>query len=142
MTDALAGYGALLKVGDGGTVESFTTIGEVRDISGPGMSATMKEVTSHDSGGWAEQIPTVLKGGDVTFTVNFVPSGATHDHETGLIADWMGRVKRNYQLVWPDGATTYQFAAYVSGVEPSAPVEDEIVADVTLSITGAIDFDK
>ncbi len=137
MTDAIAAYGVLLKVGDGGTVETFTTIAEVRDIEGPELEAEMKEVTSHDSGGWREFIPTLLGAGEVSFDLNFIPGDPTHDAQTGLVADMFSRTKRNYQLVWPD-SEGWQFAAYVSGFNPSAPVEDELAAEVALTVTGAV----
>ena len=138
MTDAIAAYGVLLKVGSGGTAETFTAIAEVRDIEGPEMEAEMKDVTSHDSpGGWRELIPTLLSAGEVSFDLNFIPGDPTHDAETGLVSDMWGRVKRNYQLVWPDGEG-WEFAAYVSGFNPSAAVEDELAAEVTLTVTGAV----
>lgn len=139
MTSALAAYGVVLKAGDGATNEAFTAIAEVRDIDGPEIEAEMKEVTSHDSGGWREFIPTLLGAGEVSFDLNFIPTNGTHDHTTGLVADLVGRTKRNYQLVWPDNEG-WQFAAYVSGFSPSAPVEDELSAEVTLTVTGAISY--
>jgi len=53
------------------------------------------------------------------------------------LKDLKNRTKRNFQLVFPDvGATTWAFAAYVTGFEPSAPVDDLLGASVTLKITG------
>ena len=136
-TGALAAYGALLKVGDGATSESFTAIAEVRDIEGPELELETKEVTSHDSGGWREYIGTLLTGGEVSFDLNFIPTNATHSYTSGLIDDMVNRVKRNYQLVFPDGGSTvWEFAALVTGFKPSAPVEDELSAEVTLQVSG------
>lgn len=137
-TGAIAAYGTLLKVGDGGTSETFTTIAEVRDISGPSLSADVKDVTSHDSeDGWDESITTILRGGEVTFNVNFVPTDTTHSYSSGLINDMVDRTKRNFQLVFPDsGSTTWNFAALVTGFETTANVADELTADVTLKISG------
>jgi len=136
-TGALAGYGALLKIGDGGGSEVFTTIAEVRDIEGPELEAEAKEVTSHDSGGWREYISTLLSGGEVSFDLNFIPTNATQSASTGLIRDMVNRTRRNFRLVFPDaGSTTWTFAALVTGFKPSAAVEDELLAEVTLQITG------
>lgn len=137
-TGALAAYGVLLKVGDGATSEVFTTIAEVRDIEGPELELTTKEVTSHDSGGWDEYIGTLLRGGEVSFDLNFIPTGTTHSYSSGLIKDMVDRKRRNFQLVFPDsGQTTWKFAALVTKFSPSSGVEDELKADVTLQITGA-----
>ena len=138
MTNALAGYGVLLKIGDGGGSETFTTIAEVRDIEGPELELEAKEVTSHDSpGGWREYIGTLLTGGEVSFDLNFIPTNATHSYSAGLIKDLVNRTKRNFKLVFPDGgSTTWTFAALVKGFKPSAAVEDELAAEATLQVTG------
>jgi predicted secreted protein len=138
MTLGISAFGTLLKIGDGGTPETFTTIAEVRDISGPSLALDTADVTSHDSpGGWEEHIGTILRSGEITFTVNFVPTHATHNPSTGLIADMVNREVRNFQLVFPNvGNTTWAFAALVTGFEPAEPVDDALTADVTLKLTG------
>ena len=137
-TGALAAYGVLLKIGNGATSETFATIAEVRDIEGPELELEAKEVTSHDSGGWREYIGTLLTGGEVSFDLNFIPTSATQSYSSGLIEDMVSRTKRNFNLVFSDtGATTWAFTALVTGFKPSAAVEDELAAEVTLQITGA-----
>ena len=138
MTDAIASFNALIKIGDGATpTEAFTTIAEVMDISGPSLTLNTAEVTSHDSGGWKETIGTILEGGEVSFDINFVPTNATHSEGSGLIADMLARTVRNFQIVFPDsGSTTWEFAALVTGFEPGAPVDGALTASVTLEITG------
>lgn len=136
-TGALAGYGVLLKVGNGATSETFTTVAEVRDIEGPELELEAKEVTSHDSSGWREFIGTLLTGGEVSFDLNFIPSNATHGATAGLVKDMLDRTRRNFQLVFPDTeSTTWAFTALVVGFKPSGPVEDELSAEVTLQVTG------
>lgn len=137
MTDALASYSALIKIGDGADPEVFTTIAEVMDISGPSLALNTAEVTSHDSGGWKEIIGTILDAGEVSFDINFVPTNATHSQGAGLISDMLARTLRNFQIVFPDsGSTTWEFAALVTGFEPSAPVDGALTASVTLEISG------
>ncbi len=139
MSDALSAFGTLLKIGDGATpTENFTTIAEVKDISGPSLELATEEVTHHSStGGWREKIGTLLSAGEVTFDLNFIPTEATHSYSTGLINDMVNRTKRNFQLVFPDaGNTTWQFTALVTKFEPDEPVEGELGASVTLEVTG------
>ena len=138
MTDALSSFGTFLKIGDGGTPEAFTTISEVRDISGPSLSLDTEEVTNHDSpGGWEEFVTTILRSGEVTFDINYHPTESTHDAGTGLIADMVAKTLRNFQLVFTDVAsTTWSFAAYVTGFEPTEPVAGALSAACTLKITG------
>jgi predicted secreted protein len=138
MSPAIASFGTLLKIGDGAGPENFTTIAEVRDISGPKLEQATEEVTHHGSaGGWREFVGTLLSAGEVTFDLNFVPTGATHNPTTGLIADLKNRVKRNFKLVFPDTAvTTWAFTALVTGFEPEESVEGSLAASVTLQVTG------
>lgn len=139
MTDALAAFGTLLKIGDGATpTEVFTSIAEVKEIGGPSLELETVDVTSHTSpGGWREFVGTLLNGGEVELTLNFVPTEGTHDNSTGLLADMTARTRRNFQMVFPDvGATTWAFTAFVTGFEPSAAVDGSLDAEVTLQVTG------
>jgi predicted secreted protein len=139
MTGAIASFGTLLQIGDGGTPENFTTIAEVRDISGPSLELDVEEVTSHDSpGGWEEVVGTILHGGEVEFDINFIPTETTHrDAAGGLLRDMKNRTLRNFKLVFPDpGNTTWRFAALVTNFEPEASVDGSLSASVTLRISG------
>lgn len=138
MTQAIAAYGTLLKMGDGGGPEVFTTVAEVTDISGPGLSLDTVDVTSHDStDAWREFIATLKDAGEVTFDINYVPTNATHGATTGLLKALDMRTKKNWRLVFPDtGATTWNFSGFVTGFEPGEPVDDALTASVTIKLTG------
>jgi hypothetical protein len=136
MADELAAIGTLLKRGNGGTPESFTTIANVGDIAGPTLKATMEDVTNHSSPGkFEETMPTTKSLGQIKFPVNFIPTNATHSYAAGLVKDWSDGTKRNFQMVFPD-STTWSFAAYVEEVSFKAPTKGLLAADVTLTITG------
>ncbi len=139
VTSAEFAQGTLLKGGDGAETEVFTTIAEVLDISGPGLSMEPVDATSHDSDGWKEFIAGLKDGGDVSFDIQYIPSNATHKNASGgVLYDFDQRTLRNFQLVFPDsGSTTWTFAAFVTGFEPQAPVEDKLTASLTLKISGA-----
>ena len=135
---AESSFGSLLQVGDGAGPEVFTTIGEVRDISGPEYGADTVETTNHSSpGGWEEHIATILRSGEVTFEVNYDPTMATHNVATGIKGDLVDRALRNFKLVRADaGTTTDTFAAFVTGFKESHPVNGKITANITLKLTG------
>ncbi len=138
-TNQVSSYGTLLKIGDGGGPETFTTIAEVKDISGPSFERATIDATTHSStGAWKEVVPGLLEPGEVSFEIGFLPTNATHSQTSGLVRDLKNRTKRNFQLVFTDGgSTTWQFAAYVTGFTPKAPVDGLLGADVTLKLTGA-----
>ena len=135
---AVAGTGSLLKIGDGGGPESFTTIAEVTDISGPGGTTNMIDVTSHDANGYTKQIPGLKTVGDVTFDI-FFNAGATQGFASRLYLDWVNKTKRNFQIVIPTTSPkTGSFAAYVSGWDPSFPVDGAITVSVTITVDGSV----
>lgn len=139
MTLAIKAHGTLLQIGDGGSpTETFTTIAEVTEISGPSLEQEPLDVTSHESsGGFREFVGGLIDGGEVTLSLNYIPTDATQNATTGLIADLKNMVVRNFQLVFPDvGSTTWSFPALVMSFEPTEPVDDKLGADVTLKVAG------
>lgn len=139
MSSAVSSSGTLLKIGDGGSPESFTTIAEVKDIDGPAFALSTEEVTSHDSTGhYREYIPTLKESGEVSFSLNFF-AGATQGFASGLFNDYDNRTLRNFQLVLTtSGNDTGSFAAYVTAFQLHAPVEGVLSADCTLMVVGGV----
>ena len=134
-TQAVSSHGTLLKLGDGADPEVFTTIAEVKDISGPEMSLNMEDATSHDSGGWREEIATLLEAGDISFDINYT---ADTTHETLQTAQY-NRERLSFQIVFPmDTPITKEFSGYVTGFGFGAPVEGILTASVTIRVSGAV----
>jgi len=138
MSNAIGAFGTLLKIGDGESSETFTTIAEVTNISGPGLSLDTIDVTSHSStDGWREYIAGLLEAGEITFDINFIPTDVTQNHTAGLLGDLANKTKRNFELVFPDaGATTWSLAAFVTSFEPTEAIDDKLTASVTLKLAG------
>lgn len=135
---AVAATNTLLKLGDGGGPESFTTIASVKDITGPGFTTDIVDVTSHDSSGYHEKLPTLKDAGQLTFVLNF-NNHATQGFTTGLYNDWVNRTLRNFQLVIPTTVNkTASFSAYVTSFSLNMPVADALTADLTLDISGGV----
>jgi hypothetical protein len=138
---ATPAFGALLKIGDGATPENFVTAGEVMDINGPTTSVDTVETTSHSTSvPWETLVATIIRGGEVTFDINFDSTDPTHgDGVTGLQVDMHNRQLRNFLLILTDtGAEQMAFAAYVVGFPRNAPVAGVNRASVTLRISGQI----
>src|ERR1043166_527438 len=137
VTQAVLGYGTLLQRGDVATATNFNTVAEVRSIDGPKLSKDRKEVTHMLSpNGFREFIGGLKDGGEITFTVNFVPSDGTQDATTGLIADFENNVKRYWRITWPTTPTyTSTFQAEVVDLNFKTPVDDAITLDVPLKLS-------
>lgn len=140
MSNAVPSFGTFLKIGDGVSPpdESFTTIAEVKNITGPSMSGNVVDVTTHSTGvPWRDKIVTLLDAGEISFDINFIPTAATHSYTSGLVKDFKNRTKRNFVLVFSDSAsTTWAIAAYVSKFACTETVDGVITGAITLTITG------
>lgn len=138
MTQGTAAFGTLLQIGDGGGPEVFTTIAEIVTMTGPSIAADTIEMTHHESpGSWEEFVIGVLRSGEVSMDLNYIPSDATQNASTGLLADLEAKTLRNFQMIFPDtGSTQFSFSAFVTGFEPSAPFDDKLGASVTIKLSG------
>jgi predicted secreted protein len=96
------------------------------------------DVTCHNTADpWRLFIGGLLNAGEVSLELNFIPTEATHDPSTGLIADMVNRAQRNFQIVFPDvQVTTWDFTALVTAFEMSSDPADVLQASVTLKLSG------
>lgn len=130
MTTAVATLGTILR-------RNGTPIAQIQDIEGPDLSTDTQETTTHDSpDATEEKIATLKRVGEVTFPLVFRFNEPTHGHQNGLIDAWQTRALDSYELEYPDGSG-WQFSAYCTGFQNSAPVDGFLSADVTLAISGA-----
>ena len=139
-------FGTILAFGNGESPsEEFTTLAQVKDISGPSMTRETIDVTNHQSpSGYAEFLASLIDGGEVTFACEYDPEDATHDGTTGLLYLMGQNTTRNWRLIFPVESDTpgyyegLQFAALVTGWNPGAPVKGSLTVDVTLKVAGAV----
>lgn len=110
-----------------------TAIAQVSSISGPSLAADTVDVTTHDSSdAWEEVAITILRTGELTLELVYDP--AIH---TTLLALYETKTLEDYELQFPDDAhTAFQFDAYITAFEPSAPVDGALTASMTVKITG------
>lgn len=134
-SSALESQGMVIKRGNGASPEVFTTIPEVRSISGPDGSANEIDVT--DLSSTAKEFRLGLKDeGNITLDMMYIPGNTVH---AGLKTDRTNRTLRNFTLTFTDSpATTWSFSAYVQGLAVSNDVDGVTTASVTLRISGAI----
>ena len=140
---AIHAFGIDLQMGDGGDPENFTSLAEVLDVNGPGMTADTVEVTPHDPSGnkWKKFLKALRDGGEVTFDINFEPTESTHDETTGLLAELDSDDLRNFKLIFPDGSsTTWDFSGYVTNFNPNGPVQEALTASITIKLSGKPGF--
>jgi hypothetical protein len=118
---------------------ALTTIAQVSNIGGPGMALDTEDVTTHDQAtAWEEVVATILRSGEVSLDIVYDPNGATHNATAGLLDSLEQKLVYDWSIVFPSsGTVTWNFDGYVTGFEPSAPVDGALTAAVTIKITGA-----
>jgi len=132
------GFGILLKRGNGASPEQFTAIAELIGLAGPTLSRETVDVTHTESTNkYREFIAGLLDAGEVTVDVAWLPDHATQNEATGILKDLHDGTLRNFQIIWPTAApVTWTIACLVTGVDPTAPIEDRMTASISLKVSG------
>lgn len=132
---AQKGASLLLKIGDGGSPESFTTVGGLRstEIS---LADESVDVTNKDSSGNR----TLLADAGIA-SVSISGSGVFTDaaSETTLKNQWNASSFSNYQVIIPDFGT-YQGAFQLTALSYAGEHNGEVTYNVSLESSGAISF--
>lgn len=132
---AQKGSSLLLKIGDGASPESFTTVGGLRSTSIT-INDEPVDVTNKDSSNNRE----LLANGGVQ-SISISGSGVFTDaaSETTLRSDFGNSTFTNYQVIIPDFGT-YTGAFMVASLEYAGEYNGEVTYSVTLESSGAITF--
>lgn len=143
MTLAVAGHGALIAMETAPGV--FVTIAELNgDITWPELSRGETEVTPHQDAidSW---VLGIIRRGALTFGVNFIFNGATHDHLTGLYSHIKANDFLGFRLRGPGGTTAtdeWIMSGSVQAITQVAPVrEGARTCDVTIRMSGPMIID-
>ena len=132
---AQKGSALLLKIGNGGSPETFSTVGGLRstEIS---LNDETVDVTNKDSSGNR----TLLADAGVA-SVSISGSGVFTDaaSETALKNAWSSGSFVNYQIIIPDFGT-YQGAFQLTALSYAGEFNGEVTYSVTLESSGAVAF--
>ncbi len=137
MGDAISAQGTIIErdpLGGG----AFAAIAELRDISGPALSRNPIETTNHNDSDESFVVG-IRRHGEVTFTIGYIPTDASHDDTAGLIESWQNGDRDVFRITYPDG-TAWVFSGFVTNFAVSAPVDDGLTADVSIRTTGTMQF--
>lgn len=133
-TSAVHAFKTQIKKGSTWIVNSYN----VQGVSLTRESIDATNMMSHDGsgGGYRERIPGLKSLEPVTFTIDYVPTEATHQ---ALYTDLGDGSNDTYNLEYCDGGSTYtwSFSAFVSSIAINAQIDDKLTAEVTLQPTGA-----
>ena len=111
-------------------------LAQVRNISGPGVTATDVDTTTMDSStNYRTFAAGLLDPGEVTFGIVYDSTDATHSR----LVRWMGsRYSAGWKVYHGSTAATEQgFTGYVKGMSREIPMDDVITCDVTIKVSGS-----
>lgn len=136
MSDDVRSQGMTIGVGDAASPEVFTTIDGIQTIGGPTGTATVLDASDLSSTA-KEKLIGLRDWGNFTLSTKYDPEDATHAQIRG---DLGATDPRNYKITFADAspATTWDFAAYVTGFAVSAGVDAILMVDIALEINGDI----
>jgi hypothetical protein len=126
------GYKSILAVT---TTTGLTEIGQIRSISGPGVSANDIDTTTLDSSSNYRTFACgLLDPGEVTISAVYDSTSLTHSR----LCYYMGLKAVKTFTVYHGSSTgdTDAFSAYVKGMSREIPLDDLITCDYTLKVTG------
>lgn len=137
MSSARHAHGTLVKLSDGASPATYTTIAEVGDVDGPESSNTVIDVTSQDSSNRTkERIMGLRDPGEVSLTANWLDN-ATHDEVTGVVKLHEAGTVRSAKFVWPFATPiTYTVDIGVSKSKQSANMDEALKLGFTLTLCG------
>lgn len=132
------GTTTVLKMGNGGSPETFTTIAEITSVTPPALSKDSVEVTNMDSPQrFREFIPGLKDGGEVTVEVNWLPGDPTHDASSGYVAQFMDDDNHNFQIdIASQPRVTWAFRGHISSISPEAPLDDKLSNTIVIKVSG------
>lgn len=132
-----AAKGTLLKRGDGGGPESFTTVGQIISVNGidAGQLEALDVTDMDTSGRWREFIGALIEAEELSLQVHFDPDDPTHQ---GLRTDRENATVRNFEVHVPTTPSyKYEFSALVvASPIVTGDVGGKLVGDVSLKPTG------
>ena len=130
---AHAGMGTTFGKQDGST-GTFTSLAEIKDITGPSMSRETFDTTAIDTtGGYRTFITGLKDAGAISLTLNYTPSAYA-----AMLAGYTSDTADTYQIKLPDN-TTIVFDGYISEIPLTIPT-GLVTFTATVKISGAVTF--
>ena len=127
------GADLLVKVGNSGSPETFTTVAGLRDTS-ISINQEIVDVTNKDS----SRVRTLLfQAGTKTFTITGSGIFTDSASEQTILTNFDASTFKNYQLIVPD-YNTFTGAFQITSLEYSGTYNDSVQYSITFESAGTI----
>ena len=127
-----------------GGLSGATALANVGSITGPTASSEFLDVTAQNTAGkYRSFIAGVIDPGEITFPLNYDPADAGHQALHALLesqAENQWELDFSVPMGNSAGTNTCVFPGVVTGCEVNAPVDGVITMNVTVKVTGEIDW--
>ena len=109
----------------------------ITNITGPGLSVDLVDVTTHDqSTAFEEAVASILRSGEVTLDIVYDPADSSHYASAGGVIYRLENKQFSWFNIIFTGAFDWKFSGYIARFEPGSPVGGYLSASVSLKITG------
>lgn len=127
-----------MEIGTAASPQVLTSIEEVTDVSGLGVSNELVDVTNFDSPSSSkEYIAGLADGSEITVTANYVP-GATHQPVVMTAVDNQATRLARLRYTGTSPEKTWSFSAVCLGYEIDPSVTDANQITFTFKVSGNI----
>jgi hypothetical protein len=129
--------GATLAISIGTSPTSFSTIANVIDVTGPGGSAAVIDITNLASVAREKRMG-LPDEGQVTFNVQLDPDNTTHQ---ALRDARKNRTECEFRITLTDSTpTTLTWRGFVLNFSITLAVDDVVKASITVEVNGAVNW--
>ena len=119
-------------------MDSTGAVGEVTNISGPGGSAGVIDIT-HLGSTAKEKMIGLPDEGQISLEINFGYTTSSNDKQKDMIADRKARTKRQWGILFPDASSSLARGdGYITGFSVTGSVDNIIKANITVEIDGPV----
>ena len=128
-SSGVAAFGTTLTV-------SGTTIAELTNISGPGISMDTVETTNHDSpSGYREFVAGLTDAGEFSVTGNLIASSTT---VSDLIING-SQTARTYAITFPNNLA-WSFSGFITNFDTTGAYDGKLEYTFSIKVSGAPTF--
>ena len=139
-SSAFWAYGSTLQLGDAaGAV--FTDVAEITKLTPLKMKRDSILLTSHQSpDGYDEKIPGMRDAGAVAVEANWLPSSATQNSTTGVLATFNDNLNHYWRVVLPGSILTIGLYGHVSEFGGDLPIKEQGLLTFSVELSGKPTF--
>lgn len=135
-----SGHGTMIAVQlyvSGAVQSTFTDIAEMGDVTPPALMRNEFDATTQNED-IDSRVMGVLRRGDFTVPLNFIPDNNTHDHITGLQKLIISNVITGFKVTFPQvtPSLVWIMSGAVKSFTPTAPVDGKLAATVVIGLSG------